>query len=121
MPTPDEYAAMERARQNAMTQDVLAVDRALTDEERALFLSEVFNRMPRLTGAHVADVLDIFENSDAYLPITEPFWEAHGEELHRIRGAVYAVYAALVLQDGRPTIEKVRELAQRAGLPPREG
>lgn len=121
MPTADEYAAMERARQDAITQDVLAIDRALTDEERALFLERVYNRVPRLVGAHVADVLDIWDNSDAFLGLTEPFWEAHAGELDRIRGARFAVYAALVLDDGSLKIETVRELAQRAGLPPREG
>lgn len=121
MPTADEYAQMERERQDAATKDVLAVDRALTDEERARFLAEVYNRMPRLVGAHVADILDIWQNSDAFLGLTEPFWEAHEAELNRTRGIIYAVYAAIVLDDGSLRIETVRELAQRAGLPPREG
>ena len=121
MPTAEEYARMERERQDARTADVLAIDRSLYDDERARFLAEAYNRMPRLQGAHVADILDIWESADAFLGLVEPFWEAHDEELSRIRGAVYAVYAALVLDDGSLTIERVRELAQRAGLPPREG
>lgn len=119
MPTAEEYARMERDRQDAATKDMLAVDRALTDEERARFLTEVYNKMPRLQGAHVADVLDIWNNSDAFLGLVEPFWEQHCEELDAIRGAVYAVYAVLVLDDGSLKIETVRDLAQRAGLPVR--
>jgi hypothetical protein len=121
MPTADDYARMERERQDAMTKDVLAVDRALTVEERGQFLAEVYNRIPRMVGAEVADVLDIWQNSDAFLGLVEPFWEAHRDELDRTRGIVYAVYAALVLDDGSLKIETVRDLAQRAGLPPREG
>jgi hypothetical protein len=121
MPTADDYARMERDRQDAMTKDVLAVDRCLTDDERARFLAEVYNKMPRLNGAHVADILDIWQSADAFLGLTEPFWEEHRDELQRTRNIVYAVYAALVLDDGSLRIETVRELAQRAGLPPREG
>ena len=120
MPTDEEYARMERERQDAVTKDVLAIDRALTPAERALFLERVYNRQPRMVGAEVADVLDIWQNSDAYLGLTEPFWEQHREELHRTRGMVYAVYAALVLDDGSLNIETVRNLARRAGLPARE-
>jgi hypothetical protein len=121
MTTADEYARMERDRQDAATKDVLAVAGCLTDDERARFLAEVYNRMPRLVGASVADILDIWENGDAFLGLVEPFWERHEDELHHTRGAVYAVYAALVLDDGSLRIERVRELATRAWLPPREG
>jgi hypothetical protein len=120
MPTDEDYARMERERQDAVTHDVLAVDRCLTEDERALFLSRVVARMPRLDGAHVADILDIWQSGDAYLSLTEPFWDAHRAELTRTRGVVYAVYAALVLDDGSLNIETVRDLVQRAGLPPRE-
>lgn len=121
MPTAEEYARMERERQDARTRDALAIDRALTGAERALFLERVYNRMPRLVGAEAADVLDIWDNHDAYLGLLEPFWEEHEEELDAIRGARFAVYAALVLDDGSLNIETVRNLARRAGLPPREG
>jgi hypothetical protein len=120
MPTDEDYARMEREVRDAATEDVLAVDRCLTDDERALFLSRVVTRMPRLDGAHVADILDIWQNCDAFLGLVEPFWGAHEAELWHTRGAVYAVYAALVLDDGSLKIETVRDLVQRAGLPPRE-
>jgi len=119
MPTDEEYAQMEREVRDAATKDVLAVAGCLTAEERARFLAEVYNRMPRLQGAAVADILDIWQNCDAFLGLVEPFWEAHEDELWHTRGAIYAVYAALVLDDGSLKIETVRELANRAWLPPR--
>lgn len=103
------------------TEPCLLVDRALTPAERALFLERVYNKMPRLVGAEVADVLDIWDNADYALGLTEPFWEQHEDELDGIRGARCAIYAAMVLDDGSLNIETVRNLARRAGLPPREG
>ncbi len=98
----------------------LAVDRAMTGPERALFLERVYNQQPRMVGAEVADVLDIWDSADAYLGLVEPFWEAHAAELHGVRGARVVLYAAMVLDDGSLKIESVRNLAARAGMPLRE-
>ena len=103
------------------TDPALLVDRALTPAERALFLERVYNNQPRMVGAEVADVLDIWDNADYALGLTEPFWERHAAELDGIRGMRCAVYAALVLDDGSLKIETVRNLARRAGLVPMEG
>ena len=121
MPSEEDCARMEREYRDARTADVLAVDRCLTPEERALFLTEVYNRMPRLNGAHVADILDIWDSADAFLGLTEPFWEAHAAELDGIRGARFALYAALVLDEGSLNIETVRGLARPSGSAARRG
>lgn len=51
----------------------IAIDRALTPEERKTFLRRFCDLNPHWIGAHVADVLDHLVNSDAHLNLTEPF------------------------------------------------
>jgi len=59
----------------------LGVEAILTQEERQQFLDKVFASNPQFRGAHVADVLDMFDNYDALLEVTEPLHEAHAAEI----------------------------------------
>lgn len=53
---------------------LLAADKAVSPVEREAFL----RHFPRQQGAHVADILDTLDNSDAYLEVVEPMYEMHG-------------------------------------------
>ncbi|HIH2745017.1 TPA: hypothetical protein ACYLN4_000686 [Burkholderia lata] len=57
------------------TSILIAADKAVTTDERKAFLGH----FPRQQGAHVADILDMLDNSDAYLEVVEPMYEMHGE------------------------------------------
>jgi hypothetical protein len=50
----------------------LAVDRALTSDERDLFLGMFCALNPHWRGAHVADALEALNNADAHCSIVEP-------------------------------------------------
>lgn len=67
-----------------MADKYLVVQGLLTDDECKLLLDNVLLINPRLRGAHVADVLDLFDDSDAFLGIREPLYEKYGDlgELH---------------------------------------
>lgn len=90
----------------ARTGAVLAVEGRMTEEEREEFLARMTWRNPHLRGAHVADILDMLYESDAYLGIVEPFfednehlWREMEERGDRLAGwsLTYAVIAAVVL------------------------
>jgi hypothetical protein len=55
----------------------LAVQEALSYEERKKFLANTVRDNPRLQGAKVADVLDILCDHNTYLDLVEPMYEAH--------------------------------------------
>jgi hypothetical protein len=58
-----------------ITKQLLAVERVLSVESaKALENFIAFN--PRQRGAHWADVLDILDDSDSNLEVTEPLYEA---------------------------------------------
>lgn len=91
--TPDaateaRYRRAESARRFAQTSSVLAVEEALTEEERATILTRCAGPGTNLHGAKVADVLDIYANHDARLEWTEPFYEedARMRMLYRVIG-----------------------------------
>lgn len=60
---------------------LLAVERAMTLEEREQFLARFVGINPHYDGAHVADILDILNDSDSHLDVTEPLLEAHADEI----------------------------------------
>lgn len=54
----------------------LEIEGRMTDEEREILLERVFDAYPRLRGAHVADVLELYDQSDSLLDVREPFLES---------------------------------------------
>jgi hypothetical protein len=89
----------------------LATEAGLTPEQREQLLELAFREAPRLRGAHVADVLDIFDDHDYCLHWTEPFYEQHpivwpedaeapGPDKAKIRGV--AVLTAAILAQAVP-------------------
>lgn len=68
---------MERV---STTKAVLAVEEAMSEETKTDFLERVFAVNPQLRGAKVADVLDIFADADAYIEVTEPWWNRRTED-----------------------------------------
>jgi hypothetical protein len=60
------------------TKRLLAVERVLSVES-AKALENFLTLNPRQRGAHWADVLDILDDSDSNLEVTEPLWDALGE------------------------------------------
>lgn len=67
---------------NMSSPDVyLAIEAALTFEQRDLFLEQFHRMCPRQQGIHIADAVDILCNQDAHIDYTEPLWEAHGDEI----------------------------------------
>jgi hypothetical protein len=59
----------------------LAVEAAMTEEEKKVFLTTFTEKNPHYRGAPVADVLEVLFDRDCYLAITEPLYEAHKDEL----------------------------------------
>jgi len=97
------------------TDALLAVARALTEDEQRDLMAAVTARWPRLDGADPADVLDLTDNADMFLDLTEPFFELHGGELPDVRGLRYAAHALIIL--ARPlTVPAVLDIVRRAGL-----
>ena len=56
---------------NIRTQALLAVERCMQPGVKDLFLQRMTEVNPRLRGAHVADILDMMESSDAWLDVVE--------------------------------------------------
>lgn len=93
---------------------LMAVARALTQEEQGLILAKS-RKWPGMAGAEVADVLDHTVEYDEFLGQTEPFLEEHAIEVGDGYGTAYVLHALVLL--GRPlTVEAVRALQQRVRL-----
>jgi hypothetical protein len=89
-----------------------AVAYALTAEESARLLAAV----PRMVGAHVHDVLAEALDYDAFIGQTEPFFEAHADDMPDLDYApAYAAYALLLMGE-RLTVPAVLKLLWRAGV-----
>jgi hypothetical protein len=100
----------------------LAVDRALTSDERDLFLGMFCALNPHWRGAHVADALEALNNADAHCSIVEPMYEAHGEEVPEEGLLASATCAAIYIHTpGGVTWERVLDIVTRArtASPPR--
>lgn len=80
-----------------MTQDdlTLVVEANMDEHEKLLFLERVRQLNPQLRGAHVADVLEMLYDGDAYLA----YREADVFVENRDPGTGLAVIAAVVLLD----------------------
>lgn len=99
-----------------MTPDpVLAVEQALTAMERRIILERVAGT--NLEGADVADLLDIWLDSDSYLQWTEPFWEGNPgvmpADRERQRALAYCVLARAVLDRDVPKLGDVLRLWEK--------
>jgi hypothetical protein len=80
-------------------ESLMGVQERMTEEERQKFLERMTGRNPHLRGAHVADVLDMLYEQDAFLALAEPFYEAY-EPLFTEENRwslFYAIEAAVVL------------------------
>lgn len=58
----------------------LRIEAIMTDDEKGAFIDQVYPLWPGLVGANVADILDIWENQDEYLDVTETLWDEHGDD-----------------------------------------
>jgi hypothetical protein len=94
---------------------LMAVQGALTAQEREALLSRTFEMYPYLRGAEVADVLDLTTDHDIFLDQTEVFGEQHDASLPDTPG-LYIAEHALILLGQRLTVPAVMKLLQRAGL-----
>lgn len=82
-------------------------------------LAEAFDRWPRLRGATIADVLDMTDNYDMFLDITEPFGETHDAELPPVPAVRFALHALIIL-GGELTVTRLLQLLSKAGYGPRQ-
>lgn len=94
------------------TDIVLAVQKALTEEERNVFLQKFTWLNPRWQGAHVADVLQALDERDEDLSVVEPLYEAHGGEVPE-PGLIAAAARVVVTLKGSAPWEEVRGLVER--------
>lgn len=90
----------------------LAVERAMTDEQRQRFLQHFFAANPSWRGAQVADVLSEMDNTDANLTVVERLLEDNAD----LPPAAATVIRALYWAGPDVTVEAVRDLLKRAGL-----
>jgi hypothetical protein len=90
---------------------LLAADKAVTPAEREAFL----RHFPRQQGAHVADVLDMLDNSDAYLEVVEPMYEMHNEAVAepRLLRIATLLRVGILGSADNVTWEAVQELVDR--------
>jgi hypothetical protein len=66
---------------------MLLVQNALTRPAQGLALARMIELNPHLRGAHLSDVLDMLDQSDSFLGLSEPYWEQHGAALAAELGA----------------------------------
>jgi hypothetical protein len=100
----------------------MAVQHALTAAEIVQFMDSAIRRFPgfEAEGVTPADVLDYTTEYDAFLGVTEPFFEKFGAQMPQdVR--LSAVLHAVILLDRELTPGRVWSVLQRAGMvdPPR--
>lgn len=104
----------------------VAIENALTDEQRSTLLATFVAMNPHYDGAHVADIIDHVHDADALLEYTEPFWDDHGGRLTEADQSyiVPAVIALVLAHPGWPTsrdvdlsFERVMALVIKARTP----
>lgn len=64
-----------------MPDPALLIEQVLTEDERARFLAAAIRVNPQLEGAHVADLLSIYDDADAFLDRRERFYDERGRLL----------------------------------------
>lgn len=95
-----------------MTDIYVKVEQLLTEEERALFLARVTKSNPQLSGAHVADILAMMDDSDFHLELVEPAFDALKDQVKEPDLIGPCAIAAFYVQ--RPSVRFVAELIARA-------
>lgn len=97
---------------------LIAIERAVTAAGgKDKFLAYVAEHWPRLAGASVADVLEHTTSYDMFLHHTEPFYEAHADEMPPGAPNTAALHALIIL-GGEPTMGRLLRLLADAGLIP---
>jgi hypothetical protein len=93
------------------TSILIAADKAVTPLERKAFLGH----FPRQQGAHVADILDMLDNSDAYLEVVEPMYEMHGDAVSEpgLLRIATLLHVGILGSTDNVTWEAVQELVDR--------
>ena len=76
------------------TDAYLEIQRRLRPEDAAAFMAAVTQADPRLRGAQLADVLEIYDEADALLQLREAFGDAH---LDRFPGVRWNLWRAAVI------------------------
>jgi hypothetical protein len=97
---------------------LMAVARALAGDEEQAILHRWAPEGSRLRGAQVADLLDMAEQHDTHVEVTDEFDSEHGGELPDVPGLIYAEIA-LIMASVPLTVTNVIKLLLRAGLMPR--
>jgi hypothetical protein len=117
--TEREIQASMQAHRDAQHAVLMAVQRALTDDETAAFMDSAIRRWPlfEAEGVTPADVLDYTVSYDEFLAQTEPFYEALPADspVPGEYGTIVALHA-LILLDRPLTAESAVSLLSRAGL-----
>lgn len=89
----------------------IEIENRLDPSDREIFMARVLRADPRLNGTQVADILSIYDNSDAMLGLREPFYSQNRDLFENvdqplIRAAVIA--AAVIRPDEmRPVVERL--------------
>jgi alkylation response protein AidB-like acyl-CoA dehydrogenase len=76
------------------TDAYLEIQRRLRPDDAAAFMAAVTRADPHLVGAHVADVLQMYDEADALLQLREAFSDQH---LDRFPGVRLNLYRAAVI------------------------
>ncbi len=100
----------------------VAVEKALNPEQYALIRQRWDRINPHQAGAPVADIIDMHRDVDARLDLTEPWWEAHGDQIpagehthgYPLWGAALMAVILAGIEQGVPSFEAVQELVARA-------
>lgn len=108
----------------------LAVQNALSADQRERVLKNFTEKNPHWRGAHVADILAALVDSDSYLEVTEPICEhvdaiakksfRDGETpisrwaMTSLRSLLVPSALALFLADGTRDVEPIMKFAERA-------
>jgi hypothetical protein len=82
------------------------------------FEAYVAENWPRLSGAGVADVLEMCASYDMFAEITEPFFVLHDGELSPVPARTVALQALIIL-GGELTCARLMRLLNKAGYGPR--
>ncbi len=97
----------------------LAVQNALTPDQRARILKNFGESNPHWRGAHVADILAALTDSDSYLEVTEPLLDdvdlnGPSRISLKLRPLLVPAALALFLADSNRDVAAVVKLVERA-------
>jgi hypothetical protein len=100
----------DRERDDQHTAVLMAAETALTSAERTAFL----DRFEPHRGAHVADILDMLDDTDSNLDVIEAYYENHAQDVPEPNLLSTATYLCLYLGDVHSlTWDKVKAMIER--------